>query len=91
MESWCASSSILSCKGVRFSSTCEPPSGDILANHMECTYILNHSENDSELSLRARCNDDASPSTWSRISLTVSHKARKYPFTVLDESSHMSD
>ena len=61
-ESFWASSSILNCRGVRFSSTYELSSEDVPAANGGWAHILNHSENDSELGLGACCNDDSSSS-----------------------------
>ena len=63
MDNFLASSSILNCKGVRFSSTYELSSKDTPAARRMYTHILNHRENDSEFGLSAYCNDDPGSST----------------------------
>lgn len=63
-ERFFASSSMLSCRGVRFSSTCFKRLTTYSSVTTRIAYLLHHREDHTELRLGPSCNNDAGAPTW---------------------------
>lgn len=76
-ESFFASSSILSCSGVRFSSTCRELRSGICMERKRA-YILHHGEYYAKLSLGAGRDDHARASAYSRVKIARTPRGPTY-------------
>ena len=93
MESFLASSSILSCRGVRFSSTWRTRQRHIhIENHPKYTYILHHRENNPKFSVGASGDDNTrSPPYHTLVRPTTHTKYKTKRPTIPHQRPHISN